>query len=91
MSKNEGFLRVLAKKPDVKPKRTITLAEKIVDEYTEKNTKDFYVAIDFLGKVTEEYKNTSALARMLGKMVKKKNLKGVKVVKDDKAVYLIRD
>jgi hypothetical protein len=92
MSKPQPELfKVLASKPDVRPKRTISLAEKIVLEYKDKYATQDYVALPFANIPKGEYKNISALARMLGKFVKKMNLKNVKVVKDEQNVYFLKE
>lgn len=86
----EGLIKILEERPEIKVKREVSLAEQIVNEYVDAGTPD-NCAVPFSGKVAKEYKNTSALARMLGKMVKKKDLENVRIAKNDNVVYILKD
>lgn len=85
----KNYFEVLEEKPDVRPKREVTVAEQIVLAYIDEHSQNDYVAIDF-SKVKGQYKSPQSLARMIGKMLRKHNLKKVMVASDEIAVYLLR-
>lgn len=87
MSANR-YIEVLKEKPIVKPKGEVTVADKILEEYLSSGAK--YASVPH-SAVANDYKNPQSLARVLGKSVKKRELKGITIFAREKDVCILKE